>query len=233
MGIPFLEHAADLFAELKDKASEAASRERLNLISTTLGRQKDADYSAARAQLLLRETSNISRQAVLVRVEGVMLVEQRLRDVREVHRRAGDGPTVSVLSDQILQSILDRGDMVAYTKELELAVDLGAQTRPGSLWLAATKLQLAQQYLSYDNIVGAEGFLVEAYAVLSEHNDRTGLATATLLLATLREAQFRFSEGAALAESACRLFQECGNPAKAAWCDQEADRMWICATTNE
>ena len=205
----------------------------LTLISTTLGRQKDADYSAARAQLLLRETSNISRQAVLVRAEGVMLVEQRLRDVREVHRQAVDGPIVSVLSDKILQSILDRGDMVAYTKELELAVDLGAQTRPGSLWLAATKLQLAQQHLSYDNIVGAEGFLVEAYAVLSEHNDCTGLATATLLLATLREAQFRFSEGATLAESACRFFQECGNPAKAAWCDQEADRMWICATTNE
>ena len=234
IGIPFLEQAADLFAELKDKASEAVSRERLALILTALGQQKDADRLAARVQPLPREISDFSYQALPVPGESALISEQRFRDAREARRRARDGPTVSALSDLILQSILNRGDIAAYTRELEFVVTLGAQIRPGTVWLAATQLQLAEQYLSCNNMDGAEGLLVEACAALSHPgNSRTGLATATLLFATLREAQSRFSEGAALFETACRLFQECDNSAKAAWCDREADRMWIRAATNK
>ena len=154
-----------------------------------------------------------------------MMVEQRFRDAREERLRAGDGVAVCSLSDRILMILSERGDTMALIKELELAVALGERMRPGSMWLGVKKIELAQAYLDCDNADAAEDPLIDACALMTQHNDHEGLMTVTLTFAVLRGVQSRFSEGVELAEAAARLCRQRGQEVPAANCDAMAETL--------
>jgi len=226
LGITSLERAADIYEEYKNKPGEAISRELLARLLEAHGQQKDADQQMARSQLLKEESSFFSDDEMLPG-EDVVQAEQRLRNSREARLRAGDGIAVSGFSEGILKIVKKRGDVVAYTRELELVVTLGEQTRPVSTWLAQTKARLAQQYVENGDSEAAEELLVAAFSLHSQHDDRMGVASITYGLAALRASQLRFNEGAELGEAAAKLFREFGDVRFAKQCDQQASMLRI------
>ena len=225
LAIPFLEWAADRFAALGLTADEATSREGLAATFKTLDRHEDAHTQMRRAELLLRESSELSHLADPLPGEDLMLAEQRFRDVREVSINDGDTFAIITLSERILKILLERGDMVAYIAELELVVTFDKQTSSMSVWCAGTKLTLSHRYCENGNIEGAEGLIIEAYAACSGHNRSAGVAAAITALATIRYLQRRFDEGVELNKAAAKLWRECGHMADATNCEQMAETI--------
>ena len=228
LGIPFLERAAELFAELGEKQFEARCREGLAQQLRGQGLQESGDQQAAKAEILLRESSSYgSYLEMAIPGEDAALIEQQFRDARDDRIRVGDVIAVCDLSDRILEILYEQGDTVALIKELELVVALEEQMQPASTLLGMTKIRLAEQYLHCDNPDTAERLLIEACALMTQHNYHEGLVSVTCSLAHVRVVQCRFSEGAELLEAAARLCRERGIETDATDYDTLAKKMWL------
>jgi len=225
LAVPFLEQAADQFAALGLKDDEATSREGLAVTFMSLGQQEDADTQMRRAELLMRESSKLSYLAEPLPGEDLILAEQRFRDARKVSLNDGDTYAIITLSERILKILFERGDMAAYTAELELVVTFDKQTSSMSLWCAGTKLRLSQRYCENGDMEGAEDLIIEAFAAFSEHNRSAGVAGAISALAIIRYIQHRFEEGAELDEAAAKLWRECGHTPDVTYSEQMAEIM--------
>ena len=177
--LEYFEQAAKLFAELGDGSLEAMATQGIAYILTRLGRDEEAKRRTLEYQRLICETSENSYAAPPLPGEDLAAAEQRYRAAREVKINAGDDMAVIRLFGRIIDVVSERNDAEALSTELELAVVFGEQKLPGSLWLATIKAGLARHYLDRENLEGADTLLVEAYAIMSEHNDRRGLAAVT------------------------------------------------------
>jgi len=210
LGLGPLKQAAELFESQGQQAFEAVSRAWLAIFFRKLGQTQDANLCRARANILMRNSSQLSYQARPAPDEDMVAAEQRYKDIREDRLQAGDERTVTLMSDRILEIVSKRGDEAAYTKELELSVELGKQLPSQPRWLAMTQAMLGQQYLAADKVDDAEALVAQACAVLSEDKDLSNLASVTGVLADIRLRQGRVGEAIELNLTVSKLYHESG-----------------------
>jgi len=225
-----LERAVELYTEAGQKMQEGTTREGLSVFLRGLNRHKDADIHLARSQEVLRE-SDWSYWAKPAEGEDPTLTEQRFRDTRQARLQDGDPFAVMTLSVRILEMVMERRDREAYINELELMNAMGEQLMPGTSWLALNKITLAEQYLVCRNLNSAEALLIDAHAMILEHNERSELAWITRVFAMLHSQQNRFGEAIDLAHEAARLYRECGEIADAENCEELANRYELFSST--
>jgi len=215
LAVQSLEQSAELYAKLGDKSREAYAWGKLSRISGMQGRSEDARRQETRSQALERESEPSNFSYRLKPGEDLMLAEQRFREDRKTYLQARNVRAVQKLSELILKIVADRGDDVAYIRELELVVALYEQTQP-ALQIGSKKGLLAERYMISGRIIDAELLLIHAYTLLSSTNDRGSIATVTASFGRLRTVQGRLREAAEHFEAASEMFRVVGDTLMAA-----------------
>ena len=169
-----------------DKSGEARATQVLWHISSLRG--QFADACQQKPDIITCSESRIHRISGTWYCQGenLVLAEKRFRDDLKACLQAGDAPAVLKLSELTLEIVKDRGDDVAYTKELELAVGHYEQMQLVSR-VGSKKLLLAQRYIDCGRLDEGELILIDACAALSSKNEHIDIAGITASFGYLRK----------------------------------------------
>ena len=217
----YLQQAMELYEQLGDRKNEGRTRMLMATVEPTCHA-----VQSAKARQLLSGTDIAHLGDIIVPDTALSpaAAEQRLRDSRMTYLRAGDCCEAAIASKRIADLRCAADDIVGAINELETANKLGEQAAPGTEFLGAVKLRLAELYVAREDYGAAENMITEAYVVCLLHENRRVVAQIVYLAATLRFLQGAFQEAKASYEEASRLFRECGETASALKCEENADK---------